>query len=98
MARIPVRRSFGPGPGRLAHIAGDGLVSGPDPLQAERQGDASGSIVPFGLMHGNCLDDPLHGGLGNNGIAGAGDILQLERAEAAGGLKFEIDLHGARSV
>src|ERR1035438_10783312 len=64
------------GVARLAHVARDGLISGRDPLEAEGQGDASAGIVPFGLMHGNRLDDPLHGGLGDNGISGAADIFQ----------------------
>jgi len=89
---------LGPGQARLAHIAGDGLISGRDPLEAEGQRDSAGGIVPFGLMDGNGLDDPLHGGLGDNGICGAADIFQLESAEAAGRLEFDIDLDEARSV
>src|ERR1035437_5166394 len=96
--KLKALAGLGPGQARLAHIAGDGLSSGRDPLEAEGQGDASGGIVPFGLMHGNRLDDPLHGGLGDSGISGAADIFQLESAEAAGRLEFDIDLYGARSV
>src|ERR1019366_540528 len=89
---------LGPGQARLAHIAGDGLIRGRDPLEAEGQGDCAGGIVPFGLMDGNGLDDPLHGGLWDNGIRGAADIFQLESAEVAGRLEFDIDLDEARSV